>query len=80
MGEDLDTLSLKELQNLEHQLETALKHIRSKKVNWVNSCVFLCVWYECKSNSHCFYLQNQLMFESISELQKKVRSHLCSFA
>ncbi|KAE9445705.1 hypothetical protein C3L33_22395, partial [Rhododendron williamsianum] len=45
MGEDLDTLSLKELQNLEHQLETALKHIRSKK--------------------------NQLMFESISELQKK---------
>ncbi|KAI8543120.1 hypothetical protein RHMOL_Rhmol08G0193700 [Rhododendron molle] len=31
MGEDLDTLSLKELQNLEHQLETALKHIRSKK-------------------------------------------------
>ncbi|KAG5536342.1 hypothetical protein RHGRI_023948 [Rhododendron griersonianum] len=54
MGEDLDTLSLKELQNLEHQLETALKHIRSKK--------------------------NQLMFESISELQKKVRSHLCSFA
>lgn len=33
MGEDLDTLSLKELQNLEHQLETALKHIRSKKVN-----------------------------------------------
>ncbi|XP_057459866.1 truncated transcription factor CAULIFLOWER A-like isoform X1 [Actinidia eriantha] len=45
MGEDLDTLSLKELQNLEHQLDTALKHIRSRK--------------------------NQLMFESISELQKK---------
>ncbi|XAR63834.1 hypothetical protein NMG60_11023938 [Bertholletia excelsa] len=45
MGEDLDTLSLKELQNLEHQLETSLRHIRSKK--------------------------NQLMHESISELQKK---------
>nr|AQM52296.1 FUL1 [Monotropa hypopitys] len=45
MGEDLDTLSLKELQNLEHQLEAALKHIGSKK--------------------------NQLMFECISELQKK---------
>ncbi|KAH9606607.1 hypothetical protein KSS87_019771, partial [Heliosperma pusillum] len=45
MGEDLDTLSLKELQNLEHQLDGALKHIRSKK--------------------------NQLMYESISELQKK---------
>lgn len=45
MGEDLDNLSLRELQNLEHQLDTALKHIRSKK--------------------------NQLMHESISELQKK---------
>ncbi|GAB2270164.1 hypothetical protein Dimus_005074 [Dionaea muscipula] len=31
MGEDMDTLSLKELQNLEHQLEVALKHVRSKK-------------------------------------------------
>ncbi|KAK3002711.1 hypothetical protein RJ639_019199 [Escallonia herrerae] len=31
MGEDLDSLSLKELQNLEHQLDSALKHIRSKK-------------------------------------------------
>ncbi|XP_057480637.1 agamous-like MADS-box protein AGL8 homolog isoform X2 [Actinidia eriantha] len=45
MGEDLDSLSLKGLQNLEHQLDTALKHIRSRK--------------------------NQIMSESISELQKK---------
>ncbi|KAH7528899.1 hypothetical protein FEM48_Zijuj05G0126800 [Ziziphus jujuba var. spinosa] len=45
MGEDLDSLSLKELQNLEQQLDSALKHIRSRK--------------------------NQLMYESISELQKK---------
>ncbi|OMO72067.1 Transcription factor, K-box [Corchorus olitorius] len=48
MGEDLDSLSLKELQNLEQQLDTALKHIRSRK--------------------------NQLMYESISELQKKERA------
>ncbi|OIT23030.1 PREDICTED: agamous-like MADS-box protein AGL8 homolog [Nicotiana attenuata] len=45
MGEDLDSLSMKELQNLEQQLDSALKHIRSRK--------------------------NQLMHESISELQKK---------
>ncbi|CAN4086228.1 unnamed protein product [Withania somnifera] len=44
-GEDLDSLSMKELQNLEHQLDSAIKHIRSRK--------------------------NQLMHESISELQKK---------
>ncbi|XVE91652.1 hypothetical protein REPUB_Repub01dG0028700 [Reevesia pubescens] len=48
MGEDLDSLSLKELQNLEQQLDTALKHIRSKK--------------------------NQLLYESISELQRKERA------
>ena len=45
MGEELDSLSLKELQTLEHQHDTALKHIRSRK--------------------------NQLMHESISQLQKK---------
>ncbi|KAE8678396.1 Floral homeotic protein APETALA 1 [Hibiscus syriacus] len=48
MGEDLDSLSLKELQNLEQQIDTALKHIRSKK--------------------------NQLMCESISELQRKEKA------
>ncbi|CAL5396362.1 unnamed protein product [Camellia sinensis] len=48
VGEDLDSLSLKELQNLEHQLDTALKHIRTRK--------------------------NQLMHESISELQKKEKA------
>ena len=32
MGEDLDSLSLKELQSLEHQLHAAIKSIRSRKV------------------------------------------------
>ncbi|WOL10440.1 truncated transcription factor CAULIFLOWER A-like [Canna indica] len=31
MGEQLDSLNLKELQQLEHQLEISLKHIRSRK-------------------------------------------------
>uniref|UniRef100_A0A5B7ANC5 Putative transcription factor CAULIFLOWER A n=1 Tax=Davidia involucrata TaxID=16924 RepID=A0A5B7ANC5_DAVIN len=48
MGDDLDSLSLKELQSLEQQLDTALKHIRSRK--------------------------NQVMYESISELQRKERA------
>ncbi|CAM8876612.1 unnamed protein product [Rhodiola kirilowii] len=48
LGEDVDSLSMRELQNLEHQLDTALKKIRSRK--------------------------NQLMHESISELQKKERA------
>uniref|UniRef100_A0A9I9D0P7 Transcription factor CAULIFLOWER A-like n=1 Tax=Cucumis melo TaxID=3656 RepID=A0A9I9D0P7_CUCME len=32
VGEDLDSLSVKELQNLEQQIDTALKHVRSRKV------------------------------------------------
>lgn len=34
-GEDLDMLSLKELQSLEQQVDSSLKHIRSKKVRIV---------------------------------------------
>ncbi|KAI4341475.1 hypothetical protein MLD38_026194 [Melastoma candidum] len=44
-GEGLDSLSIKELQNLEHQLDSALKHVRTRK--------------------------NQIMYESISKLQKE---------
>lgn len=32
MGEDLESLSLKEIQNLEQQLDAGLKNIRTKKV------------------------------------------------
>nr|UZS59126.1 CAULIFLOWER-like protein [Fagopyrum esculentum] len=45
MGQELGTLSMKELQSLEQQLDIALKHIRSRK--------------------------NQVIHESISDLQKK---------
>ncbi|XP_061360092.1 truncated transcription factor CAULIFLOWER A-like [Gastrolobium bilobum] len=45
MGEDLASMSLKELQNLEQQLDTSLKKIRTRR--------------------------NQLMSETISDLQKK---------
>ncbi|XP_010260844.1 PREDICTED: truncated transcription factor CAULIFLOWER A [Nelumbo nucifera] len=48
VGEDLESLSLKELQNLEQQLDTALKQIRTRK--------------------------NQLIYDSISELQKKEKA------
>ncbi|KAG0481401.1 hypothetical protein HPP92_012259 [Vanilla planifolia] len=45
MGEELDSLSIKELQTLEQQLESSLKHIRTTK--------------------------NQIMLNSIAELQEK---------
>ncbi|XP_074274782.1 agamous-like MADS-box protein AP1 [Silene latifolia] len=48
LGQDLDSLNMKDIQSLEQQLDTALKHIRTRK--------------------------NQLMHESISQLQKKERA------
>ncbi|KAG8383020.1 hypothetical protein BUALT_Bualt05G0140400 [Buddleja alternifolia] len=48
MGEDLDSMSVKDLQNLEQQLDTGLKHIRTRK--------------------------NQLLYDSISELQRKEKA------
>ncbi|XP_077222457.1 K-box region and MADS-box transcription factor family protein [Tasmannia lanceolata] len=50
MGEDLDSLSFKELHHLEQQLDAALKHIRTRK--------------------------NQIMFNSIAELQRKEKALL----
>nr|ACL68408.1 MAP1 [Mangifera indica] len=48
LGEDLESLSRREIQNLEQQLENAVKQIRSRK--------------------------NQLVHESISELQRKEKA------
>ncbi|XP_057531133.1 truncated transcription factor CAULIFLOWER A isoform X1 [Amaranthus tricolor] len=48
LGQDLESLNMKEIQSLEQQLDSALKNIRSRK--------------------------NQLMHESISDLQKKERA------
>lgn len=41
-GEDLDSLSLKDLQSLEHQLDSALKHIRTRKVHTLYSSYNQC--------------------------------------
>ncbi|KAL8161444.1 hypothetical protein V2J09_012933 [Rumex salicifolius] len=48
MGQDLGTLSMKEIQSLEQQIDVALKHIRTRK--------------------------NQVIHDSISELQKKEKA------
>ncbi|GAB2232811.1 hypothetical protein Droror1_Dr00011870 [Drosera rotundifolia] len=47
VGEEIESLTMKELQHLEQQVDAALKRIRNRK--------------------------NQLMHESISELQKKAK-------
>lgn len=110
LGEDLGSLSLKELHSLEQQLETALKHVRTRKVR-MHIYETPLIYIYCTRTCLIFYLiiyialtihilvslfnlmaliyiyisygyfnwstrQNHLMYESISELQKKVASSL----
>jgi hypothetical protein len=42
LGEQLDPLTTKELQQLEQQLDSSLKHIRSRKVNKEQIVLTLC--------------------------------------
>ncbi|EPS66463.1 hypothetical protein M569_08314 [Genlisea aurea] len=39
MGQDIDSLSLKELQSLEHQLDVSLKHIRLRRDQLMNESI-----------------------------------------
>ncbi|KAK7411311.1 hypothetical protein VNO78_02744 [Psophocarpus tetragonolobus] len=65
MGQDLDGLSIKELQNLEHQLDSALKHIRSRKNQ---------LMYESISELHkkdkALQEQNNTLAKKIKEKEK----------
>ena len=87
MGEDLDSLALKDLQNIEQQLDSALKQIRARKVFFkyfncyiLNSIILSNIigigFADCIPKPSL--LQNQLMHESISELHKKVILYLLS--
>ncbi|RLN34163.1 MADS-box transcription factor 18-like [Panicum miliaceum] len=83
LGEQLDSLTIKELQQLEQQLDSSLKHIRSRKVNQLDKIgVVVQSYFGLFTNffvnyyiiSFFFLVQNQLMFDSISELQKNEKS------
>ncbi|KAJ0725190.1 putative transcription factor, K-box [Helianthus annuus] len=75
MGEDIESLSLKEIQNLEQQLDTGLKNIRARKVRKHACLEYLFNLLQIVVLNHrltgSFVLQNQLLHESINELQKK---------
>uniref|UniRef100_A0A7N0UYQ3 Uncharacterized protein n=1 Tax=Kalanchoe fedtschenkoi TaxID=63787 RepID=A0A7N0UYQ3_KALFE len=70
MGEDLDPLSLRELQNLEHQLENALKHIRLKKNQLMNQSIA-----ELHKKDKAMQEQNNLLGKKIKEREKALAEH-----
>lgn len=65
MGEDLDSLSLKDLQNLEQQLESALKHIRSRKNQLMHESISV-----LQKKDRALQEQNNLLTRKVKEKER----------
>ncbi|CAN8264883.1 unnamed protein product [Cochlearia groenlandica] len=66
MGEDLDSLNLKELQSLEHQLDAAIKSIRSRK----NQAMFESI-SALQKQDKALQDHNNTLLKKIKEREKK---------
>lgn len=73
VGEDLDSLSLRELQTLEQQLDTALRRIRTRKNQVMHESIA-----ELRKKEKTLQEQNCLLAKQLKENDKTVmeRSHL----
>ncbi|XP_051146202.1 truncated transcription factor CAULIFLOWER A-like [Andrographis paniculata] len=66
MGEDLDSMSLKDLQNLEQQLDSAIKNIRSRKNQLLYDSI-----YELQQKEKAIQEQNSMLEKQIKDKQKE---------
>ncbi|KAJ1287402.1 hypothetical protein BS78_02G007500 [Paspalum vaginatum] len=69
MGEDLETLNLKELQQLEQQLESSLKHIRSRKSHLMAESIS-----ELQKKERSLQEENKALQKELAEKQKAAAS------
>ncbi|NP_001234173.2 agamous-like MADS-box protein AGL8 homolog isoform X1 [Solanum lycopersicum] len=67
VGEDLESLSMKELQNLEHQLDSALKHIRSRKNQLMHESISV-----LQKKDRALQEQNNQLSKKVKEREKEV--------
>ncbi|CAA2955660.1 agamous-like MADS-box AGL8 homolog [Olea europaea subsp. europaea] len=65
MGEDLDSLSLRQLQNLENQIDVSLKLIRSRKNQLMNESVS-----ELQRKDNALQVQNNMLMKKVKEKEK----------
>nr|AAD10626.1 MADS-box protein 2 [Lolium temulentum] len=68
MGEDLECLNLKELQQLEQQLESSLKHIRSRKSHLMMESIS-----ELQKKERSLQEENKALQKELVERQKAAR-------
>ncbi|KAL6894041.1 hypothetical protein ACP4OV_008139 [Aristida adscensionis] len=71
MGEELETLNLKELQQLEQQLESSLKHIRSRKSQLMLESIS-----ELQRKERSLQEENKVLQKELAEKQKVHRQQL----
>ncbi|ONM28049.1 Agamous-like MADS-box protein AGL8 [Zea mays] len=69
MGEDLESLNPKELQQLEQQLESSLKHIRSRKSHLMAESIS-----ELQKKERSLQEENKALQKELAERQKAVAS------
>ncbi|CAA0822506.1 Floral homeotic protein APETALA 1 [Striga hermonthica] len=67
MGQDLDSMSLKDLQNLEQQLDTGLKNIRSRKNQLLYDSIS-----ELQRKEKAIQEQNSMLTKKIKEKEKEI--------
>ncbi|XP_027773500.1 agamous-like MADS-box protein AGL8 homolog isoform X3 [Solanum pennellii] len=67
VGEDLESLNMKELQNLEHQLDSALKHIRSRKNQLMHESISV-----LQKKDRALQEQNNQLSKKVKEREKEV--------
>ncbi|KAL0446983.1 UNVERIFIED_CONTAM: Agamous-like MADS-box protein AP1 [Sesamum latifolium] len=70
MGEELDSISMKDLQNLEQQLDTALKNIRSRKNQLLYDSIS-----ELQRKEKAIQEQNSMLAKKIKEKEKEMGQH-----
>ncbi|PWZ19939.1 MADS-box transcription factor 14 [Zea mays] len=71
MGEDLETLNLKELQQLEQQLESSLKHIRTRKSQLMLESIS-----ELQRKEKSLQEENKVLQKELAEKQKAQRKQV----
>ncbi|EYU42112.1 hypothetical protein ABFS82_05G003600 [Erythranthe guttata] len=67
MGENLESMSLKDLQNLEQQLDTAIKNIRSRKNQLLYDSIS-----ELQRKEKAIQEQNSMLVKKIKEKEKEM--------
>ncbi|KAF8088761.1 hypothetical protein N665_0530s0016 [Sinapis alba] len=70
LGEDLESISIKELQNLEQQLDTSLKHIRSRKNQLMHESL-----NHLQRKEKEIQEENSMLAKQIKERESILRTH-----